>query len=175
MISNIDFDTLENVKFCESCNHNNCVIKKIWGERLIKGCFKRIRLNNEQVNYCPFCGGTVYAYEIPEAFSDIEIEYTGSVCCKDCGVSISKQTWGFPGVAVKKAIGTWNRRHYACKPYDVEAVVRELEAKSTLAAQKCFEAAEMGFERASIHYQGIQDGLDYAIEIVKGGRNDCSI
>lgn len=56
--------------------------------------------------------------------------------------------------------------------YDVEAVVRELEAKSTVAAQKTFEAAEMGFERASIHYQGIQDGLDYAIEIVRGGRNE---
>ena len=172
MISNIDFDTLENVKFCESCNHNNCVIKKIWGERLIKGCFKRIRLNNEQVNYCPFCGGTVYAYEIPEAFSDIEIEYTGSVCCKDCGVSISKQTWGFPGVAVKKAIGTWNRRHYACKPYDVEAVVRELERKSTFFAHEAEGDKDMGYEYLTIRKYGISDGLDIAIEIVRGGRND---
>ena len=57
--------------------------------------------------------------------------------------------------------------------YDLDAVVRELEAKSTLVAQKCFEAAEMGFERASIHYQGIQDGLDSAIEVVmRGGRNE---
>lgn len=57
--------------------------------------------------------------------------------------------------------------------YDVEAVVRDLEAKSTVAAHKNFEAAEMGFERAAIHYQGIQDGLDYAIAIVKrGGRNE---
>ncbi len=57
--------------------------------------------------------------------------------------------------------------------YDVEAVVKELEAKSTLYAHEAEGDKDMGYEYLTIRKYGISDGLDIAIEIVKrGGRNE---
>lgn len=57
--------------------------------------------------------------------------------------------------------------------YDVEAVVRELEAKSTFFAHEAEGDKDMGYEYLTIRKYGISDGLDIAIEIVKqGGRNE---
>lgn len=57
--------------------------------------------------------------------------------------------------------------------YDVEAVVRELEAKSTFYAHEAEGDKDMGYEYLTIRKYGISDGLDIAIEIVKrGGRNE---
>ena len=56
--------------------------------------------------------------------------------------------------------------------YDVEAVVRELEAKSTFYAHEAEGDKDMGYEYLTIRKYGISDGLDIAIEIVRGGRND---
>ena len=51
--------------------------------------------------------------------------------------------------------------------YDVEAVVRELEAKSTFYAHEAEGDKDMGYEYLTIRKYGISDGLDIAIEIVK--------
>ena len=56
--------------------------------------------------------------------------------------------------------------------YDVEAVVRELETKSTFYAHEAEGDKDMGYEYLTIRKYGISDGLDIAIEIVRGGRNE---
>ena len=56
--------------------------------------------------------------------------------------------------------------------YDVEAVVRELEAKSTFFAHEAEEDKDIGHAYLATRKYGISDGLDIAIEIVRGGRNE---
>lgn len=56
--------------------------------------------------------------------------------------------------------------------YDVEAVVRELEAKSTFYAHEAEGDNDMGYEYLTIRKYGISDGLQIAIEVVRGGRNE---
>lgn len=57
--------------------------------------------------------------------------------------------------------------------YSVEAVVRELETKSTFFAHEAEGDKDMGYEYLTIRKYGISDGLDIAIEIVKqGGQNE---
>ena len=56
--------------------------------------------------------------------------------------------------------------------YDVEAVVRELEAKSTYFAHKAEYEKDIGYAYVAPRKYGISDGLDLAIEIVRGGWND---
>lgn len=56
--------------------------------------------------------------------------------------------------------------------YSVEAVVRELETISTFYAHGAEGDKDMGYEYLTIRKYGISDGLDIAIEIVRGGRND---
>lgn len=57
--------------------------------------------------------------------------------------------------------------------YDVEAVVRKLEAESTFFAHKAEYEKDLGYAYVATRKYGISDGLDLAIEIVRrGGRND---
>ena len=57
--------------------------------------------------------------------------------------------------------------------YDLEAVVRELEAKSTFYTHEAEEDKDIGHAYLATRKYGISDGLDIAIEIVKrGGRNE---
>ena len=56
--------------------------------------------------------------------------------------------------------------------YSVEAVVRELEAKSTSFAHKAEYEKDIGYAYVATRKYGISDGLDIAIEIVRGGRNE---
>lgn len=56
--------------------------------------------------------------------------------------------------------------------YSVEAVVRELETKSTFFAHEAEGDKDMGYEYLTIRKYGISDGLDIAIEIVRGGRDE---
>lgn len=51
--------------------------------------------------------------------------------------------------------------------YSVEAVVRELEEKSTFYAHEAEGDKDMGYEYLTTRKYGISDGLDIAIEIVK--------
>lgn len=58
--------------------------------------------------------------------------------------------------------------------YDVEAVVRELEEAMALykTREEACHVVNCG-NYAKVHYHGIQQGIKFAIEIVKrGGRND---
>lgn len=56
--------------------------------------------------------------------------------------------------------------------YDVEAVVRELEAISTFYAHGAEKDKDIGHAYVATRKYGISDGLDIAIEIVRGGRNE---
>lgn len=58
--------------------------------------------------------------------------------------------------------------------YDVEAVVRELEAKSELYSCEAEADMDNGWEYLSNRKYGISAGLQKAIEIVRGGRNDSN-
>lgn len=56
--------------------------------------------------------------------------------------------------------------------YDVEAVVRELETKSELYSCEAEADMDNGWEYLSNRKYGISAGLQKAIEIVRGGRNE---
>lgn len=59
---------------------------------------------------------------------------------------------------------------YACKSYDVEAVVRKLEEPFKDYREKSENM--MNHRAKRLYYRGLMRGFEYAIEIVRGGRND---
>lgn len=71
--------------------------------------------------------------------------------------------------AIRNIMQAFDRQPTA---YSVESVVRELETISTFYAHGAEGDKDMGYEYLTIRKYGISDGLDIAIEIVRGGRND---
>jgi tetrahydromethanopterin S-methyltransferase subunit F len=56
--------------------------------------------------------------------------------------------------------------------YDVEAVVRELEDKVEFYESREKRQMELDCGMAACHTNGVQQGIKFAIEIVRGGRNE---
>lgn len=92
---------------------------------------------------CPFCGG--------EAKLTV---FLGKLCvaCTNCLGAIVPSV----GMTKKEAIEAWNRRE------PIEKIVEQLEEKAT-------DAGEWYNNYEDSYYEGEEDGIREAIEVVKSG------
>lgn len=106
----------------------------------------------ENLKPCPLCGGKAINRVVEKTTVS---DYYGIVCVK-CNC----RTAGY--LDFNKAIKAWNRR-----AYDPDKIVAELEKLADKANDKILEDAAL-----RLYYDGYEDAMRTAVEIVKGGGVD---
>lgn len=109
---------------------------------------------NKELRRCPFCGGEA---QINERYrSGIPNRKMYWISCKACG--ISQQNTNVSGYRYQsKAIDRWNRRD------PMDKIVEQLEEKADEANDDW-----IAYGREDDYFDGKEDGIREAIEIVKG-------
>ena len=104
---------------------------------------------------CPFCGGEASLHKVE---SHIHILAKFMQDCKgESFIECTKCTCAMSGDTEEETIKQWNTR----KP--MEQIVEQLEEKSN----------DIPIQYENNYEQGFANGIDYAIEIVKGGEDNA--
>lgn len=101
---------------------------------------------NNELKPCPFCGGEADLNNVSVKLGE---QWLWSIECVECGVFIDREEKDY-------VIKAWNTR----KP--MERIVERLEER--------YKDIPIQYETS--YEEGLGDGIDYAINVVKGGGVD---